>query len=233
MSLLKSLAGSIDNENVMEDKKRRQLRTNPFSKPFDMNFPVIEKDCSNKELQKRIIDECHRIGDVQGNQTNVYANMTDWFMHETNDDFMSLCDTAIEVADDNSPSKISMMPYDCWGVVYHKNDFGKPHDHWPAIWSWVYNVECCDKCAPLQFDDADISVRPKNGNMVMFPGWVKHSVPKHQCNHERIIVAGNLGPNPWWMTKRLSLLGREHVAEKYKNIVELEIEKLTKSENPK
>ena len=67
MSLLKSLAGSIDNENVMEDKKRRQLRTNPFSKPFDMNFPVIEKDCSNTELQKRIIDECHRIGDVQGN----------------------------------------------------------------------------------------------------------------------------------------------------------------------
>ena len=233
MTLLKSLAKSIYDEHFMEEKKRRQLRTNPFSKPFDMNFPVIEKDCSNTELQKRIVDECHSIGDVQENKTNVQANMTGWFVHETNDDFMSLCDTAIKVADHNSPTKVLLMPYDCWGVVYNKNDFGKPHDHWPAIWSWVYNVKCCDKCAPLQFDDADISVRPKNGNMVIFPGWVKHSVPKHQCDHERIIVAGNIGPNPWWMTKRLSLLGREHVAEKYKNIVELEIEKLTKSENPK
>ena len=232
MSLLKSLASSIDNENVMEDKKRRQLRTNPFSKPFGMNFPVIERDCSDKELQKRIIDECHSIGDVQGNQTNVHANMTSWFMHETNDDFMSLCDIASDIADDNSPSKVLLMPYDCWGAVYHKNDFSKSHDHWPSIWSWVYNVECCDDCAPLQFDDANISVRPKNGNMVMFPGWVKHSVPKHQCDHERIIVAGNLGLNPWWMVNRLDVQ-RQEVSEKYKNIAELGRKELTKLQNTK
>ena len=67
----------------------------------------------------------------------------------------------------------------------------------------------------------------------MFPGWVKHSVPKHQCDHERIIVAGNIGPNPWWMTKRLSMPGREHVAEKYNNNADLEIAKLVKLQNPK
>ena len=225
MTLLKSLAKSIYDEHTMEEKKRRQLKTNPFSKPFDMNFPVIEKDCSDRELQRRIIDECHSIGDVQENKTNVQANMTGWFMHETNNDFMSLCDTAIKVADNISPSKVFLMPYDCWGAVYHKNDFSKSHDHWPSIWSWVYNVECCAECAPLQFDDANISVRPKNGNMVMFPGWVKHSVPKHQCDHERIIVAGNLGLNPWWMVNRLDI-GREEVSEKYKNIANHSFHKL-------
>ena len=30
----------------------------------------------------------------------------------------------------------------------------------------------------------------------MFPGWIKHSVPVHQCNHNRIIVAGNISADP-------------------------------------
>ena len=61
------------------------------------------------------------------------------------------------------------------------------------------------------------AVVPKKNTMVMFPGWVKHSVPKHQCDHERIIIAGNLGLNPYWMTSRLKA-GREEVAKKYELI---------------
>jgi hypothetical protein len=32
--------------------------------------------------------------------------------------------------------------------------------------------------------------------MVMFPGWVNHSVPKH-IGEDRIVVAGNLTINPF------------------------------------
>ena len=65
MSLLKSVVSNIEKEKLLEEKKNRQLRTNPFSISFDVKFPVIQKDCSNKELQKRLAQACRDIGDVQ------------------------------------------------------------------------------------------------------------------------------------------------------------------------
>jgi hypothetical protein len=67
------------------------------------------------------------------------------------------------------------------------------------------------------FPDAKQEVVPKKNTMIMFSGWVKHSVPKHQCDHERIVIAGNLGLNPYWMTERHKTSGQE-VAKKYELI---------------
>jgi hypothetical protein len=53
--------------------------------------------------------------------------------------------------------------------------------------------------------------------MILCSGWVIHSVPKHQCDHERIVIAGNLGLNPYWMTERHKTSGQE-VAKKYELI---------------
>ena len=177
----------------------RKLSTNPFSIPFDMKFPVIQKDCSDEKLQKRLVDTCRGIGDVQQNQTNVQASMTNWYMHETDVDFMQVCETAIQLAYDNSPSMqiVALMPYDCWGAIYTKGNYAKSHDHWSQIWSCVYNVQCCENCAPLIFEDASHQIDPIKGNMVLFPSWIRHKVSKQQCDHERIILAGNLGMNPW------------------------------------
>ena len=81
----------------------------------------------------------------------------------------------------------SFAPLETWGAIYTKGQYADKHTHWPAIWSWVYNVECCNDCAPLEFNDANISIKPKIGNFILFPGWVTHSVPKQQCNHEKSI----------------------------------------------
>ena len=175
-----------------------------YSKLFTQEFPVYEFIHMDKKLQKRIIDECHRIGDVQNHKINLKASMTHWEMHETNDDFMSLCHIAIKKCIEISPKPIdttnkchSFAPLETWGAIYTKGQNAHTHTHWPAIWSWVYNVECCNDCAPLEFNDANISIKPKIGNFILFPGWVKHSVPKQQCNHERIIVSGNVCISPF------------------------------------
>ena len=52
MSSLKSLVFNIEKNNILEKKKLRKLQTNPSSIPFDVKFPVIQRDCSNEELQK-------------------------------------------------------------------------------------------------------------------------------------------------------------------------------------
>ena len=54
MSSLKSIVSNIEKENILEEKKRRQLRTNPQSVSFRVKYPVVQKDCSNEELQKRL-----------------------------------------------------------------------------------------------------------------------------------------------------------------------------------
>ena len=222
MSSLKSLVSNIEKENILEKKKLRQLRTNPFSIPFDMKFPVIQKDCSAAQLQKRLADTCRDIGDVQQNQTNVQASMTDWYMHETDTDFMQVCEIAIQLAYENSPSMaiVSLMPYDCWGAIYTKGNYTKSHEHWPQIWSWVYNIECCENCAPLIFEDASYQIAPIKGNMVLFPGWIRHQVSEQQCDHERIILAGNLGMNPWQLITGMKKRNSDAISQQFKNMAE-------------
>jgi hypothetical protein len=31
----------------------------------------------------------------------------------------------------------------------------------------------------------------------LFPGWVNHEVPEQKCDHERIMVAGNIMWGDW------------------------------------
>ena len=221
MSSLKSLVSNIEKENVLEEKKTRQLRTNPSSVDFNVRFPVAQKDCSNKELQKRLAETCRNIGDVQKSSTNVQASMTGWYMHETDSDFMEVCRMAMDFAYENSPRQgVPFMPYDCWGAIYSKGNYTKTHEHWPQIWSRVYNVKCCNNCAPLMFDDSSHSISPKSGNMVLFPGWIRHSVPEQQCDHERIILAGNLGMNPWQLVIGMEKRNALGISEEFKNMAE-------------
>jgi len=166
---------------------------------FHMKFPVIEKLYIDINLQNNLSRKCKSIGDEQKRKTNVKADMTSWFMHETDKDFEAIADKAIELAHANSPLPVhlEMSTYDCWGAVYKRGDWSKNHNHWPYVWSWVYNVECCDNCSPLVFNDTNAySLAPKVGRLTMFPGWIKHSVPAHQCDHDRIIVAGNISEDP-------------------------------------
>ena len=221
MSSLKSLVSNIEKENILEEKKTRQLRTNPSSVDFNVRFPVAQKDCSNEELQKRLAQTCRDIGDIQKLSTNVQASMTGWYMHETDSDFMEVCRMAMDFAYENSPRQgVPFMPYDCWGAIYSKGNYTKTHEHWPQIWSWVYNVECCDSCAPLMFNDSSHSVSPKSGNLVLFPGWIRHSVPEQQCDHDRIILAGNLGMNPWQLILGMEKRNASGISEEFKNMAE-------------
>ena len=221
MSSLKSIVSNIEKEKALEEKKLRQLRTNIHSQSFRVKYPVVQKDCSNEELQKRLAQTCRDIGDVQRSSTNVQASMTGWYMHETNPDFMEVCRMAIELAYDNSPRQgVPLMPYDCWGAIYSKGNYTKTHEHWPQIWSWVYNVECCINCAPLIFNDSSHSTLTKSGSMILFPGWIRHSVPEHQCDHDRIILAGNLGMNPWQLILGMEKRNASGISEEFKNMAE-------------
>ena len=50
-------------------------------------------------------------------------------------------------------------------------------------------IDVCEECAPLFIDDKKIT--PKNGKLVIFKDEV-HYTSKHKCDHDRIIIAGNI-----------------------------------------
>ena len=175
---------------------------------FKERYPVVLKTYEKwKSLNPLLEKYIRQQGDRINHKSNVKAQMTEWNMQleAGGEHFQELVNWVREISIEVSPVQFIPDCYDCWGAVYKKGDWSKNHDHWPQIWSWVYNVECCDDCAPLVFHDSRddnhsdhaYSLKPKSGRFTMFPGWIKHSVPKHDCDHDRIIVAGNISADPY------------------------------------
>ena len=205
MSALKNLSKKLNSND---------LHMNPNCQIFVQRFPIIETHVGDmhhtswNNSKKGLISHIRADGDQQKRKTNVKAYMTGWFMHNYSSEFAWVCEQAIKVADKHSPTPTKLEVFDCWGAIYKQGDWTKVHDHWPTVWSFVYYVKACERCAPLVFNDCPrkgLGLNPKvayhaqpyEGKMVMFPGWVRHSVPEQLCDHERIVVSGNLITNIW------------------------------------
>lgn len=95
---------------------------------------------------------------------------------------------------DGTPDPIPYGITESWGLIYEKGNFTSAHSHWPSTWGFVYTVQACSNCSPLVFDQMEepVEFTPKTGQMILFPAWLNHSVPKHTCDHERIKIAGNI-----------------------------------------
>jgi hypothetical protein len=179
-----------------------ELRLHPDAKSFNMKLPIIIQDVRTlyddstenvleANINDRLIKIIKQVGDNQNRKTNVKAYMTDWFMQRKYHIFNSVGDIAIKFAEEASPSKVQLELYDIWGAVYKRGDFTKNHDHWPHTWSFSYYVKS-DGTTPIIFPDSSHSLYPKTNDIVLFPGILRHGVPIHDSDKERIIVSGNL-----------------------------------------
>jgi hypothetical protein len=171
--------------------KKPELYRHPSSQWFHTKFPVIKEKVNGLDNDK-LISLIRSQGDKQRRRTNVKANMTNWFMHREHETFMAVARSALGIAKENSPHVVQMNVPECWGAIYKKGDWTKTHDHWPYIWSFTYYVQCKHGDAPLVFPDAELSIYPEAGDMIVFPSWVRHSVPEQTSDSERIVVAGNI-----------------------------------------
>jgi hypothetical protein len=161
-----------------------------FSETADV-FTMIyhEAETINPILAEKIRAQ----GDHQYRKTNVQADMTKWTMFEDLD-FKKIINFAIEVVESglDMPNQGKYYATDCWGALYRKGDSCNPHAHHPALWSFTYYVDATPDDAPLVFPTSGNAIFPNSGLMVVFPGWVTHSVPEQKNDQERIVVAGNL-----------------------------------------
>ena len=170
---------------------------------FIDKYPVKVKqitELDNDQLEIDIREE----GDYLGGRTAAKCLMTRWDMHNFYHSFIFVADKAMEIANacplatktdtDGVPLKVPLYLNDTWGLIYNKGQSAKMHNHWPSLWSYTYCVFACEECSPLVFSNAQepLSVIPKTSQMIVFPAWLQHEVLTHTCEHDRIMIAGNL-----------------------------------------
>ena len=107
---------------------------------------------------------------------------------------------------------------EAWANVNGRGDANAPHSHGGTYWSGVYYVRVGegeggeivfeDPRAPmiemhaplLRMRDAGgegaIAIRPAEGEILLFPAWLRHSVRPWQGEGERISIAVNLAAPP-------------------------------------
>ena len=122
---------------------------------------------------------------------------TDYYMDRVSPSFLSLGQRVIFIIESvfslvNTPLYINGT----WGNKYVRGDTVKPHGHtWDgAIYAYVYNVSVCENCAPLIFPTIENGKRIslKTGQLIIFPGWLTHTVGSQKCDHPRISAIGNI-----------------------------------------
>ena len=170
---------------------------------FIDKYPVKVKQIeliNNNQLEKDI----REAGDHLKGRTAAKCLMTRWDMHTVYESFINVSEKAKEIAvacplasktDTNgNPLKVPLYLNDTWGLIYTKGQSAKMHNHWPSLWSYTYCVSACENCSPLVFPNAKepLSVIPKTSQMIVFPAWLQHEVPEHTCEHDRIMISGNL-----------------------------------------
>jgi uncharacterized protein (TIGR02466 family) len=104
-----------------------------------------------------------------------------------------------------------------WANVNRRGDFNNMHTHPGATWSGVYYVDDGESHGHAEgtaihlsdpsptrtniffpgLSTSDLLIRPVPGLMILFPGYVPHSVPPHRGDRPRISVAFNVRKDPF------------------------------------
>jgi len=188
LSLLKKLADNVTSKNGT----------------FTNSYPVIVNAIG---LDNDIIEGVIRkAGDQDGHRTRAKCYRTAWDLHKKYETVAEIGQYAIKIANKNplagrtSPDgileEIEYGVKECWGLIYKTGEETRTHAHWPSLWAFSYNVRACPKCSPLILPSngpyPNIDIQPVAGSISVFPAWLNHYVPPQPCDHERIIIAGNL-----------------------------------------
>ena len=175
----------------MLDIKRKDMPLKSWITTYETK---IDDPKMNKQI-KKIID---KQGDRQKHNSNVKAQMTEWHMHNELG-FKKLVDISIDIAKRVSLNKynrnIDFKLNNLWGMKYKSEETTIAHDHWPALWSFVYYLNAPKDAPGLFFPEmgeqgGERKLEP--GLFIMFEGHIKHAVRQTKFKGYRYAVSGNL-----------------------------------------
>lgn len=145
------------------------------------------------------IKEVYRIGNSQNERTSVEASRSSWEIWKESSIFKVLLNKILNITYkefvDDKRSIISIKS--AWSAIYKKGNYAKLHDHEPCWMSFVYYLKNSGN-TPLIFEAKKITepnpikLEPKKDLLVLFPSYIRHEVPVHESEEDRICIAGNI-----------------------------------------
>ncbi len=180
----------------MEQSGLQLLETiHPIGK-VKLNIPT-----DKRLLIKSIIkDDAFNLKNHPGKSTNIVAeHRTSWHMNHFNPIFGEISDSVIDVLNYFTGHARRWETKDCWGAIYQRGDEATAHIH-SVVWAWTYYAECCPKCSPLVFEQRNLEIIPEEDTLIFWNGilandkyqYNMHCVPPQECEHDRVMVAGNI-----------------------------------------
>jgi len=149
----------------------------------------------HKELKNEIYNTLLNYEDKQNHETNVKATMTEWAIESP--EIKKLKEYIINALKD-LPNRLKwgragdFKFRNVWANIYRFGDHTISHNHVPEDLTMVYFVTSNKEDTPLIMDDSETKIYPKEGLIVLFPGYLSHSVPEHMFNHERMTISGDI-----------------------------------------
>ena len=174
---------------------------------FTEKFPVKTEITGNDSLREALEANIREAGDHLQKRTSAKCLMTRWNMHEAYATFGTIgnyaitlahsCPVAQRTTPDGKKENVPLHVKESWGLIYVKGNTAGIHNHWPSLWSYTYCVKADKCCSPLIFPTATnkLEIVPETGQLILFPAWIMHEVHEHICDHERIMISGNLDVN--------------------------------------
>jgi hypothetical protein len=206
MSSLSRLVSNLSKEQTQHGLSfNEDFKVKVLNLSQSMHYNIQKATSSVTMFNDQLLKDINSAGDYfKGRNSSASCYMTQWDMHRHYSSFKTLGLFAIEAArdiplalrthPDGTPNPISYYIQETWGLKYNNGHACKSHTHWPSTWSYTYCVEACKSCAPLCFPQEKglHSIPPVTGQLILFPSWVNHLVPEHICEHERVMISGNL-----------------------------------------
>ena len=149
------------------------------------------------------------------NRSNVYSWHSSPEKHPLNDKKLEdlskfICDSAKKVIAQMGYDKIKLALQESWFIISPKGAYNKQHTHPGGFISGSYYIGGVS--SPIVFYDprviknftepkgmsnktaynvSNISMFPKEGDLIIFPSWLEHSVPENNSENERVILSFN------------------------------------------
>lgn len=155
-------------------------------------FPTYLDTIYNPEMDKGLIEDIDRQGDRQNHQTNVKSQMTNWLM--VTPAFNTLKDIVLEKAakanEECYQRSLNMEMRNIWGMKGKSGEYVWEHDHWPAVWSFVYYIDVPKDAPGIIIENGRIDIQSKM--LILFPGYVRHKVEPKEYEGFRYCCSGNI-----------------------------------------
>ena len=107
-------------------------------------------------------------------------------------------------------NKFQWMISNSWLSLFKKGNYGHVHEHGTSTISGVYYYQTNEKDGKLFFRapnpyyqsnniwqnfKQELIVEPKQGLLILFPGWLDHGIQTNETNHDRISLSFNIVVN--------------------------------------